>query len=145
MLGLATAGCAVTGQTALVADARGITVTIESIHGPPAPILHKYIRALNAEAAEREIALVLWGGAANYRLRGYLAIHPDAEPPTITWAWDVYNTAQQRVFRLTGEERIPGGRKSWAAADDTVLRQIVHVGMERLSVFMASARSAGRH
>jgi hypothetical protein len=141
-MGFAATACSTPGSTGLMADARGATVTIESVEGAPPQVFHRYIRELNAEAAERQIALVLWGGAANYRLRGYLAANSSEQPASIAWAWDVYDTGQQRVFRLTGEERMPAGRKPWAGTDDAVLSRIARSGMEQLVAFIASERRA---
>jgi hypothetical protein len=140
VLGLAAAGCSTPGAVVQTADVRGATVTIESVEGAPAPVFHRFIREINAEAAERQVALVLWGGGAKFRLRGYLAAHTSEQPPTIAWAWDVYDTDQHHIFRLTGEEVAPAGRQSWAAADDAVLGRIAHAGMEQLVAVIATSR-----
>src|SRR5438034_1070906 len=73
--GFAASGCSTPAALGLAANARGATVTIESVEGAPATVFHRYLREINTEAAERNVALVLWGGAASYRLRGYLAAH----------------------------------------------------------------------
>jgi hypothetical protein len=138
--GLLGSGCTATvaGPTANLADVRGVTVAIESVEGAPPQVFHRFVRDLNVEAASRDVALVLWGGGARYRLRGYLAARADTEPTSIAWAWDIYDTGQRHLYRVSGEERAPPGRKSWAAADDAVLRRIASAGMDQLLAFIAS-------
>ena len=80
------------------------------------------------------------------RVRSYLAAHARGAATSIAWAWDVYDSDLHRAFRLSGEEpdgriadsRAPDGR-SWAAADDAVLRRIARTGMQQLVDFMAAA------
>jgi hypothetical protein len=143
LLTLAVAGCGSTGQTPFLADAAGATVALESIDGPPLSVFHKFVRDLNEEAATRQIAVAPRGGSAPYRLRGYLAVYAEDGTPAIAWAWDIYDAAEHRAFRIQGQERAGAGRTSWAAADDEVLRRIARVSMEQVAVFIASARAPG--
>ena len=141
LLGLAVAGCSNIAQPAVSLDAaRGTAIAFESIEGPPPAIVQKFVRDLGEEARARELAMVPRGAQAAYRIRGYLAAHGEPGAPAIAWAWDVYDPAQRRAFRLTGEER-GSGRQSWAAADDDVLRRIARTGMDQLVAFIATARA----
>jgi hypothetical protein len=143
MLTLAVAGCGSTGQSPFLADAAGATVALESIDGPPPSVFHKLVRDLNDEAATRQIAVAPRGGAAPYRLRGYLAAHAEGGTTAIAWAWDIYDSAEHRAFRIQGEERAGAGGKSWAAASDEVLHRIARASMEQVAVFIAAARTPG--
>jgi hypothetical protein len=134
-LTLATAGCITNGPSPY--DARGTTVAFESIEGPPTAVAQRMVRSLNEEATARQIFVVPPGGQAQYRIRGYLA----AQPASIAWAWDIYDAAQQRAFRLRGEEQLIGPR-SWAATDDVILRRIARTSVEQFVAFVANPRAA---
>jgi hypothetical protein len=145
LLLLALPGCASTVQGPS-ADLRGTTIAVESVDGPPAPVVHKFVATLNEEAATRQIAIVPRGAQALYRVRGYLA--PQAGG-SIAWAWDIYDAAENRAFRLQGEERSTTGRsnasRTWAErtwADEQALRRIARASVEQLVTFLAESRGA---
>jgi hypothetical protein len=137
LLGLAVSGCVGSGQIANLTETRRATVAFESIDGPPPAVFHKFMKSLKDEAGARRISVVA-PSEANYRLRGYLATHAEGGATAISWALDVYDADQRRVFRLDGEEKTAG--RLWAAADDQVLARIARAGMERFAVFAATAR-----
>ena len=59
---LAVAGCTAAGQApAILGDARGTAVALDSIDGPPAQVLRKLAHDLNEEASARQIAVVAAG------------------------------------------------------------------------------------
>jgi hypothetical protein len=140
-----TAGCGAIGPLpGLLAQSADAGIAFESIDGLPRDVSQRLVRDLNEEAAALRIAVVPAGGEAAYRLRGYLAAHPQGASTSIAWAWDVYDAELHRAFRLSGEERAgpaaPKGAEGriWAAADDALLRRIARAGMEQLAGFMAS-------
>ncbi len=138
---LAAGGCGtVAPLLSPLAQNRDISVAVESIDGPPREVSQRLISDLNAEGAPLKIAVVASEANAAYRMRGYLATHAAGSTTAITWAWDVYDSGLNRAFRLTGEERVAAkeGPKSWAVADEAVLRRIAHAGMDQLAGFMAS-------
>jgi hypothetical protein len=142
---LMAAGCGSIGQTpGLSAQSAGVGVAFESIDGLPRDVSERLLRDLGEEAAALRIAIVPAGGEAAYRLRGYLAAHPQGATTSIAWAWDVYDAELHRAFRLSGEERAgPAAGKGtegrvWAAADEALLRRIARTGMEQLAGFIAS-------
>lgn len=136
---LALAGCTGGGQTpGFLADTRGSAVAVDSVDGPPAQVSQKFVRHLNEAASARQIAVMPHEGSAPYRLRGYLAVQARGGATSIAWAWDIYNPAEHRAFRLNGEEPAKAGRKSWAAADDEVLGRIARSSVEQLAVFLAN-------
>ena len=136
VLALCVSGCATSSPVqSTVPDVRGITIAFESIEGPPAAVTQRFARSLNEETGARQIVVVPAGRQAQYRVRSYLA----TQATTIFWAWDIYDAAQQRAFRLRGEER--AGGSSWAAANDTVLRRVARAGVEQFGAFLATDRA----
>jgi hypothetical protein len=146
VLALGAASCSTLGQMmpAPTADVGGTTVAFESVDGPPAAVVHKIVRDLSAEAAARQIVVVPRGAEAMYRVRGYLAAHPEAGQTAIAWAWDVYDSGQRRVFRLRGEDKAGAAGRAWTAAGDPTVRRIARASVDQLVVFLASGRVALR-
>src|ERR1700737_146895 len=112
----------------------GPTAAFESIDGPPQYIFDRMVGVLDSESKLRNLSIVSRQGTAAYRVRSYLSAQVSRGRTTIAWVWDVYDRAQQRALRLTGEE-VAGkaGRDPWAAADDLVLRKIAQAGLSGLS------------
>jgi len=151
---LATADCASVGQSlASFAQARerGVSVAFEPIEGLAGDNNAALVRDLTEEAAAFHIAIVPEGGEAAYRIRSYVATHAGRQSAsartsagtvgTVSWAWDVYDSALHRAVRLSGEERTAGGKS--AAIDEALLRRIARTGMEQLADFMATNPPAG--
>ena len=106
-------GCTTDGTTSNVSlatsTATGPTIAFESIAGPPPGVFNKLVDDLSAEAMSRNLAIASREGAANYRVRGYLAAQVIRGRTHVSWVWDVYDGgAKVRTLRITGEET--GGR-----------------------------------
>ena len=112
-------------------EAPRVSVAVELVDGPPPAVHERFMRALKDEAGSRQIAVVA-SGDASYRLRGYLATHPEGGATAISWAWDVYDPGQRRAFRLKGEDKATGAA-GWATADDQVLRRIAGSALDQLA------------
>lgn len=143
ILALGGAACnSTTGQLPMagpVASGSGPTIAFESIDGPPEGVYTKLVRNLSEEAGSRQMAVVSRGAPAHYRVRIYAATIVYPKRSVVRWVWDVYDANQQRTRRLSGEETIAGaGRKTWAAADDALVRKIAHSGMDRLVAYLGS-------
>jgi hypothetical protein len=121
-------------------EAPRVSVAVESVDGPPQPVYERFMRALKDEAGSRQIAVVA-SADASYRLRGYLAAHPEGAATAISWALDVYDSGQRRAFRLKGEDKATGAA-GWATADDQVLRRIARSALDQLAGFAAAPRQA---
>jgi hypothetical protein len=139
LLSFAAAGCANVGQIGNLTEGRRASIAIESVDGPPPAVFHKFVRTLKEEADARQITVVSTG-QADYRLRGYLSAHAEGATTLIVWVWDVYGAGQRRAFRLSGEDKGAAGPNGWAAADDQALRRIAQTGIERIALFIATAR-----
>jgi len=111
------------------------TVAFESIDGPPPQVFDRMVGVLDSESKLRSLSVVSREGAASYRIRSYLSAQIVRGKTVIAWVWDVYDANQQRALRLSGEEPAgkAGGRDTWAAADDMVLRKIAQAGFSGLS------------
>ena len=149
MLGLMVSACANVGQIGNLGigdllnsgdkPQQRMSVAVESIDGPPPAVHEKFLRALKEEAGERRITVVT-SGDADYHLRGYLASHAESGATSIAWAWDVYDSGQQRAFRLSGNDKAGAAGTGWTTADEQVLRRIARNGLDQLAALAASPR-----
>ena len=120
------------------------TIAFDSIDGPPVGVFNRLVDNLSAEAQGRQLAIASREGAANYRVRGYLAAQVIRGRTHISWVWDVYDDDKLRALRIVGEEA--GGRAGadpWSVADEAMLRRIARASMERLAGFVAQSGRAG--
>jgi hypothetical protein len=142
LLTLCAAGCSETtsSNASLTASGRSApTIAFDSIDGPPVGVFNRLVDNLSTEAQGRQLALASREGAANYRVRGYLAAQVIRGRTHISWVWDVYDDDKLRALRIVGEEA--GGRAGadpWSVADEAMLRRIARVSMERLAGFVAN-------
>ena len=124
------AACAACTETtssnvALTAGGSGPTIAFESIDGPPVGVFNRLVDNISTEAQSRNVAIASREGAANYRVRGYLAAQVIRGRTHISWVWDVYDDVKVRALRIRGEEA--GGRAGgdpWSIADEAMLRRI---------------------
>lgn len=138
---LALAACAnndatVTGS---ISGNHGQTIAFESVDGPPRPVFDRLVAALSAEAERRDLPVVTHTGPSAYRVRAYLAtfVEKKKKRATLTWAWDILDTRQNRAFRLTGEEPLGAPRADvWTQVDDSLLRRIAAKGFDELSAHL---------
>lgn len=117
--------------------AAGPTIAFESIDGPPAGVFNRLVDHLSSEAQARQLAIASREGAANYRVRGYLAAQVIRGQTHISWVWDVYDDDRLRALRVSGEEAGGrGGGDPWSVADEAMLRRIARTSMDRLAAFL---------
>ncbi len=112
------------------------TIAFESVDGPPRPVFDRLVAALSAEAERRQLPVVTQTGPSTYRVRAYLAtyIEKKKKRATLTWTWEVFDTRENRAFRLAGEEAL-GVPKSdvWGQLDDATLLRVARQGFDELS------------
>ena len=115
----------------------GSTVAFEQIDGPPPQVFDRLVGVLDSESKLRSLSIVSREGTAAYRVRSYLSAQVNHGRTVIAWVWDVYDRAQQRALRLSGQEPAgKAGRDAWAAADDLVLRKIAQAGLSGLTAMI---------
>ena len=102
-------------------------------------MFNRLVDNLSTEALGRQLAIASREGAANYRVRGYLAAQVIRGRTHISWVWDVYDDDRLRALRIVGEEAGGrGGADPWSVADEAMLRRIARASMERLAGFVAN-------
>jgi hypothetical protein len=74
-------------------EAPRVSVAVESVDGPPSAVHERFMRALKDEAGSRQIAVVA-SADAGYRLRGYLAAHPEGHRSHCSRLWCGQSCAQ---------------------------------------------------
>lgn len=147
LFGALVSGCTTDSTTSNVSLATGTavgpTIAFESIAGPPPGVFNRLVDDISAEAQARNLAIASREGAANYRVRGYLAAQVIRGRTHVSWVWDVYDADRLRALRITGEEA--GGRAGgdpWSVADDPMVRKIARVSMDQLAAFLSNPGSA---
>ena len=138
-LAIACAACTETtsSNVALTTASSGPTIAFESIDGPPVGVFNRLVDNISSEAQSRNVAIASREGAANYRVRGYLAAQVIRGRTHISWVWDVYDDVKVRALRIRGEEA--GGRAGgdpWSIADEQMLRRIARTSVDRLAAFL---------
>lgn len=136
---VACAACTETtsSNVALTTGSSGPTIAFESIDGPPVGVFNRLVDNISSEAQSRNVAIASREGAANYRVRGYLAAQVIRGRTHISWVWDVYDDVKVRALRIRGEEA--GGRAGgdpWSIADEQMLRRIARTSVDRLAAFL---------
>jgi hypothetical protein len=134
---LVLAGCAGTDPTITgsIAPVGARTIAFESVDGPPRPVFDRLVAALSAEAERRALPVVTHTGPATYRVRAYLAtlVEKKKKQATLSWVWEVFDTTQNRAFRLAGEEALGLARNDvWAQCDETLLLRVAAKGFDEL-------------
>ena len=143
----AAAGCTNSDATVTgsIPGGHSQTIAFESVDGPPRPVFDRLVAALSAEAEQRDLPVVTHTGPSAYRVRAYLAtfIEKKKKRATLTWAWEVLDTRQNRAFRLTGEEPLGLPRSDvWAQLDDALLRRIAAKGFDELAAHLGTVSPA---
>jgi hypothetical protein len=145
-LAIVLAGCNPAERPGIAAgSARGASIAVESIEGAPAAVSRLLEEQLSVEAAARQIAMTPRAGAADFRMRGYLAAGTDRGRPQLAWVWDVYDSEKRRTLRISGSEPAARrGRDPWAAADAETLRRIARASVEQLAGFLDAGTAGTR-
>jgi hypothetical protein len=134
---LALAGCASADPTITgsIQPVGARTIAFESVDGPPRPVFDRLVAALSAEAERRALPVVTHTGPATYRVRAYLAtlIEKKKKQASLTWVWEVFDSTQNRAFRISGEEALGTARSDvWAQCDDALLLRVATRGFDEL-------------
>jgi hypothetical protein len=149
LTGFLAAGCSTISQpTAGFGIPRGVTVAFESIDGAPPAVFRKLVQNLSEAAAARAVSVVSRQETAEYRVRGYLAARATGGRATYSWVWDVYDRDQNRALRIAGAQSADAagndalGENPWAAADESLLRDIARASIDRVATFLGAAGPA---
>lgn len=125
-----------------MAQPRGASVAFDSIDGLPRPQFATLVEKLNDEAQSRRLAVMSREGTSAYRVKGYLTATVNRGETTVGWVWDVFDTTQNRVLQIKGEEtaKLPlrNAEEAWKVADDAMLRRIAQASMDQLTSFLTS-------
>ncbi|MBS0249267.1 MAG: hypothetical protein JSR61_21850 [Proteobacteria bacterium] len=141
------AACKQDGSPGLaLAQPRGASVAFDAIDGLPKPQFQMLVQKLNDEAQSRRLAVISRDGVSAYRVHGALAATVTQGRTTVSWTWDVFDTAQKRVLQITGQETAaqptPEVSEAWNVADDAMMRRIAQTSMEQLTAFLTSPEIA---
>ncbi|MBK9082349.1 MAG: hypothetical protein IPL88_09875 [Rhizobiales bacterium] len=122
---------------------RGAAVALVSVDGAPEEATQRFVTALKAESAAREIAFAD-AGKARYHVRGYLAAYPGADGVTISYVWDVFDAGKRRAQRMSDELTVKAGRSAdpWAGLDETAYASLAGKSADDLAAFLSNTPEA---
>lgn len=123
-------------------EAPGVPIALESIEGGPESVRAELADAIAAEASARKVELVSTRGPARYRIKGYLAAFEDEDgATTLTFVWDVFDTAKRRSRRIEGRQvaSASAGADPWSSADQAALARLAAQSMNEIAGFLAAS------
>lgn len=143
----AAAACQTTLQSAPQASAplpSSAIFAFDGFVGVPQGAGDEVISALVSAGRERHFALVAAGDpSAAYVMRGYLAPQAEGGTTAISYVWDVFDRAGNKVQRLAGETRLPGAvPDGWTLVQGSGARAIAEASALDISRFLSGGGAA---
>ena len=123
--------------TAVVTDAR---VQFASVVGAPGQASAPLSSRLTAQAGTRGITLVESGGAsATHVMKGYFSAIAEPNETTVIYVWDVVDPNGNRVHRIQGQAKSPGGSgDGWSSVQPATMEAIADQTMSQLAAWLVS-------
>lgn len=146
---LMAAGCQTTLQGTPEASATQpvkTTLAFEGFVGVPQQAGDEVILALASAGLERRFAVVgVSDPTANYVLRGYLAPQAEGGTTAVSFVWDLFDRAGNRLQRLSGEARLPAASADgWSLVQGSGARAIAEASAVEIARFLNAPASAAR-
>lgn len=125
-------------ETPQVAAAPGApSVRFAPVVGATVEASEPLSRQLAARARERGIGVSR--DSADYELKGYFSAISENGSTTVIYVWDVLDGAGNRVHRIQGQQRAPGGAADgWSSVDAATMQAIADRTIDELSAWSAS-------
>lgn len=122
---------------------RGAAVALASVDGAPQAVAARFAKAMQAEAASREITLADSKGAA-YLVRGYLSAYPSEGGVTVAYVWDIFDAAKRRALRMSDALALkgPASADPWALLDDKALESVAARSADDIAAFLSNTPEA---
>ncbi len=114
-------------QTAAVNPQSGaLSVRFLPIIGAPVQAVTPLSRQLGADARAKGITIKSASDAsAQHMLKGYFSAFADGSSTTVTYVWDVLDASGNRLNRIQGQEKAPGGGADpWASVPAATMQTI---------------------
>lgn len=144
VLAMIAAGCTGPGPAGLELQAgapaqTATALAFEPVTGIPEERTAVLAEALVSGAIERGLVVVpRETDRATFRLKGYFSAARAGGRTDISFAWDVFDAAENRVHRIAGIESVQAGVPDpWQAVTDDALRRIAQRTVEGLEAWLA--------
>jgi hypothetical protein len=117
----------------------GTRIRFAPIVGPSVEAATALSESLSAGARQRGIAMAGAADTSSYLLRGYFTPLVEGRETTVVFVWDVYDTAGNRVHRISGQERAPAGSgDGWTAVPAASMQAIGGSTIDQFAAWVAS-------
>jgi hypothetical protein len=117
------------------------TVAIVSLDGAPDVAAQDFRDALARAFAARGV-VVSPGNKARYRLRVYLAAHPDDGGASLDYVIDIYNPARVRQARLSDGFAVKGSGDAWSLMSSEAVGAVANACADNVAGFLSNAPEA---
>lgn len=142
----ATPGAAAAVDSGTSATTGGSTAAIPTVRrlqfapvvGAPVEAAGPLSERLAQLARARGITIARTGDTQGHVLKGYFSALPEGKETTIVYVWDVLDTAGNRLHRIQGQLKAPGG-DGWASVTPTVMQTVADQTMEQLGSWLGGS------
>lgn len=90
-------------------------------------------------AKERGIPMARAQAPASHVLKGYFSALAEGSETTVVYVWDLLDAAGNRLHRVQGQEKVPGGA-GWPSVRATTMQTVADRTMDDLGQWLAGAR-----
>lgn len=119
-----------------------VTVAFKSLDGAPVEVTSRFVTAMSAALASRDI-VTADSGSANFVVLGHMSAYPAEGGVAVAWVWDVFDQKRVRRQRMDDSITVRGSAGNpWASVDEQVLNSIAGLTAENLAGFLTNSPEA---
>jgi hypothetical protein len=119
-----------------------VTVAFKSLDGAPPEVEARFVTAMSAALASRDIATAE-SSVADFIILGHLSAYPAENGTRVAWVWDVFDRNRNRRQRMDDGMTVrAAGGNPWTAVDERVLASVAGVTAEDLAGFLSNSPEA---
>jgi hypothetical protein len=119
-----------------------VTVAFKSLDGVPPDVEARFVPAMSAALASRDIATAE-SSVADFVIMGHLSAYAADNGTRVAWVWDVFDRKRNRRQRMDDGMTVRSAAGNpWAAVDERVLASVAGVTADDLAGFLTNSPEA---